>query len=273
MIIDAFCFYNELDLLEVRLNELSEIVDYFIIVESVKTQSLLPKPLYFSKNKERYSKFLKKIIHVVIEDCPSNEGNNWRMEHFQRTEGYKRGLQQLNLKENDFIHASDMDEIPRASVIEQVIKDNKFQETGVCVLDLNFYAYFINLKAASRNWVGGSITKAPIFINNDPHFFTDNRERLPRVLNGGWHLSWLGGAEKVYEKSFACIEPYDKSAIPPKEEYIKHFNEHFLKDKKTFIHIENLSKEGIEFIKVPIDQSYPSYILNNLEKYQKYILK
>jgi beta-1,4-mannosyl-glycoprotein beta-1,4-N-acetylglucosaminyltransferase len=272
MIIDAFCFYNELDLLQLRLNELSGVVDRFILVEAVKTQSLLPKPLYFAENKERFAKYLHKIVHVVLEDCPSNDGNNWRMEHFQRTDGYKKGLERLDLKDTDFIHASDMDEIPRAKALQYIVNNDKFQEIGVCVLDLNFYAYFMNLKAAHRNWVGGSVTKAPIFLKHDPHFFTDNRESLPRVLNAGWHFSWLGGAEKVYEKSFACIEPYDKSAIPPKEEYIKHFNEHFKKEKKTFIHIENLSKEGIEFIQTPFDESYPVFIKENFQNFQKYFI-
>jgi len=29
---DCFVFYNELDLLEIRLNELNDVVDYFVLV-------------------------------------------------------------------------------------------------------------------------------------------------------------------------------------------------------------------------------------------------
>ena len=36
-IIDCFIFYNELDLLEYRLNILNDVVDYFVIVESTHT--------------------------------------------------------------------------------------------------------------------------------------------------------------------------------------------------------------------------------------------
>ena len=36
-IIDCFTFYNELDLLNYRLNILNEVVDYFIIVEATHT--------------------------------------------------------------------------------------------------------------------------------------------------------------------------------------------------------------------------------------------
>jgi len=39
MIYDCFIFYNELDILRVRLNELAGVVDKFVIVESDKTGS------------------------------------------------------------------------------------------------------------------------------------------------------------------------------------------------------------------------------------------
>ncbi len=38
-VIDCFIFYNELDMLKFRLNELNDIVDYFVIVECTKTNT------------------------------------------------------------------------------------------------------------------------------------------------------------------------------------------------------------------------------------------
>ena len=57
---DCFTFFNELDLLEIRLNELNDVVDYFVLVEATTTYSGKPKELYFQKNKDRYKKFEKK---------------------------------------------------------------------------------------------------------------------------------------------------------------------------------------------------------------------
>jgi len=37
MIYDCFTFYNELEILKIRLHELSGVVDKFVIVESNKT--------------------------------------------------------------------------------------------------------------------------------------------------------------------------------------------------------------------------------------------
>ena len=71
-IYDCFNFFNELDILEIRLNVLYEHVDYFVIVESSITHSGEEKPFYFEENKERYSKFLDKIIHYKVYDTPND---------------------------------------------------------------------------------------------------------------------------------------------------------------------------------------------------------
>ena len=50
-IIDCFMFYNELDILKIRLEELYNVVDYIIIIEATITHNNTPKPLYFNENK------------------------------------------------------------------------------------------------------------------------------------------------------------------------------------------------------------------------------
>ena len=62
MIFDCFTFFNELELLELRLELLSTVVDRFIIVEASKTHSGLGKPFYFEENRARFSRFEDKII-------------------------------------------------------------------------------------------------------------------------------------------------------------------------------------------------------------------
>ena len=62
---DCFPFFNELELLEVRLGELYDHVDKFVIVECTETYRGKPKPLYYAENKNRFEKFSDKIIHIV----------------------------------------------------------------------------------------------------------------------------------------------------------------------------------------------------------------
>ena len=67
-IIDAFMFNNELDVLNFRLHELTDYVDKFVIYENCWTFSGNKKPLYFEDNKEMFSKFSDKIVHIKLTD-------------------------------------------------------------------------------------------------------------------------------------------------------------------------------------------------------------
>ncbi|KAJ1478183.1 glycosyltransferase family 17-domain-containing protein [Baffinella frigidus] len=71
-IIDAFPFFNELEVLEVRLAELYPIVDKFILVESSVTHAGNPKDLFFDANLAAFDQYRDKIIHVVLDSLPES---------------------------------------------------------------------------------------------------------------------------------------------------------------------------------------------------------
>jgi len=56
-IFDSFIFFNELELLEMRLNILGDVVDKFVLTESPFTVSGNEKPLYYEENKDKFAKF------------------------------------------------------------------------------------------------------------------------------------------------------------------------------------------------------------------------
>ena len=58
MIYDCFTFFNELDLLEIRLNELDLVVDKFVLVEANFTHQGKEKRLLFEENKNRFFKWV-----------------------------------------------------------------------------------------------------------------------------------------------------------------------------------------------------------------------
>ena len=53
-IYDTFMFFNEYDLLEIRLNTLDKVVDKFVLVESNKTFNNDDKEFNYEKNKDKY---------------------------------------------------------------------------------------------------------------------------------------------------------------------------------------------------------------------------
>ena len=62
--------YNELDLLEMRLEILSGVVDKFVVVEANRTHTLRPKPLHFAQNASRFARFKDKIVHIALDGFP-----------------------------------------------------------------------------------------------------------------------------------------------------------------------------------------------------------
>ena len=68
MIIDSFLFFQELDLLEIRLNYLYKYVDKFVIIEACQTFKGKRKKFNFENHKNRFKKYSKKIIYYKIND-------------------------------------------------------------------------------------------------------------------------------------------------------------------------------------------------------------
>ena len=65
MVYDCTQIYNELDLLEIRLNILDPYVDKFVIGQSRQTFSGKEKPLYFNLQDARWDKWREKIIEEI----------------------------------------------------------------------------------------------------------------------------------------------------------------------------------------------------------------
>ena len=115
-VIDCFPFYNELDLLDFRLKYMDDVTDKFVLVEATHTHAGNPKELYFEKNKDRYTKYLHKIIHIIDDECP-NTDNPWDNENHQRR-WILKGIEKSNPKDDDIIIISDVDEIVKKSIVE-----------------------------------------------------------------------------------------------------------------------------------------------------------
>jgi hypothetical protein len=125
-IFDCILFHSELDLLEIRLNELYDLVDYFVIVEGVRTFTDKKKPLYFKRAKRspRFAPFKDKIIHLVLREADFKRIDYYTA--FQREGAHRRFIMRAlvqhnsNLREGDALIISDIDELIRPSTLQLV---------------------------------------------------------------------------------------------------------------------------------------------------------
>ncbi|MEI8389692.1 MAG: hypothetical protein WCG23_07375 [bacterium] len=253
MIYDCFMFYNELELLEIRFNELNEVVDKFVIVESSKTFTNQPKKLIFDENKQKFSAFKEKIIHIVIDEFPGCK-SAWECEIFQRN-AIEKGLK--SCKPDEIIIISDVDEIPNAKALANCIN---FE--GIKVLKQNQYNFYLNyINDKEPYWLRGPRV---LFYKDFSKTANEIRNIQGQIIeNGGWHFSFLGGIQKVKEKiqSFAHQE---------------YNNEYYLNE----VRLNNLILDGVDIFErgykykiVNIDNTFPEYIVKNKEKYKNLILK
>jgi len=194
-IFDCFIFFNELELLELRFMELYDVVDYFVIVEANQTHTGKPKEFIFEKNKDRYAKYLGKVIHVKVEDCPMYSLDNVAIiEHFQRN-AIMRGLDGVACKD-DKILISDMDEIPSPEAIKANISNPDW-----IYFDQALFYYYVNCQV--KKSCGGSVmaTYGTFSSPQSLRRFAKRRYRaLPSIredifFNGGWHYSYLTGGD------------------------------------------------------------------------------
>lgn len=261
MVIDTILFYNESDLLEIRLNILGDFVDKFVIVEATKTFVGNKKPLNFDI--ERYAKWKDKIVYYVIEELTDEEwesakkspnvgaGEHWWVREYCFKE---KMLQALTFcKDDDIIFVSDLDEIWNPKVLREIEHGKVYRPIQTA------YHYYLNNRSDQdiTGWVGTRFaTYKTIKEFGINHLRTESMHPSIHIPNGGWHFTFMGGADKIREK----IENYGH------QEYRGALNG-----------VENALKSNIDFLnrgfKLWKDESeLPIYILNNKEKWKKYLL-
>lgn len=191
MIYDCFTFYNELDLLEIRLSLLDEAVDRFVLCESPFTFRCQPKPLYFAENADRFARWKDRIHHLVYAGEPNE--NPWLNEIGQRA-FLAHGLQRANV--DDLVLIGDVDEIPHP-------KNAARRPAPGRVLGhrQRFAVGYFNRVIDDEGWIG---TRA-VRLGDIPAIGTlHDVRRGPadalEIVEGGWHFSSLGGSLVLKEK-------------------------------------------------------------------------
>lgn len=237
-------FFNEFDALDIRLNELWNTVDYFILVESPHTHKGNPKRLYFNEQKARYAPFMSKIRHIII-DLPEFTGNPWILENAHRR-GIMKGLDDISAR--DYLIITDADEIPSAEAIKQATGD-------VVLLSMYFFYYKFNY----RNQYPWDIVKMVRWeaMLEDINYYRQHVPVDQIIRNAGWHFSKCYDVENMKMLFKELADGLDSIVE----------------------RLPELSQKGItdwcghqnKFDKVPIDETFPDYLIKNQSKFKDLI--
>jgi beta-1,4-mannosyl-glycoprotein beta-1,4-N-acetylglucosaminyltransferase len=280
-IYDIFTFFNELELLELRLEILDRFVDKFVLIECVETFSGNKKPLYYEENQHLFKKYHHKIIHHVTYDplisfmdaenrlsdpnfdaltkeichqaltstnVPKGE-THWLKEFYQK-ENIRRAL--LNLQDDDLCFISDLDEIWNPNLDYSNIQNDKIYK-----LNQLSYSLYLNNRS-SEPWAGTLLTKYSNIKNSClNHLRTVSKTTYEYLENGGWHFTFMGGKEQISLK----LESYGH----------QEFNKESIKnniERNLLLNKDVLGRNHFHFW---VDESnLPKYLIDNKEKYKKF---
>jgi len=225
---DCFLFFNEFELLKIRLQEMSPHVDHFVLVEATETFRGAPKPLNFKENSHLFEEFKDKIIYIPLTDHFETD-NAWERERFQRAQ-VLQGLK--GCQNTDIVLLSDLDEIVKGSRIGEIVELITSKQTQAVICEQKMYYGYLN-----RYWTQWPGTVATTYKQAKKIGIKSMRRvrnQKPRALrkigihkvtllpDAGWHFTSMGGRERYVEKiqSYSHRE-FDRPELKTEEHFTK----------------------------------------------------
>jgi hypothetical protein len=287
MIIDCFSYFNEKELLELRINLLYDKVDKFVITEGDHTHSGNPKGLSLLKTLHTLNLpdgWETKIVYVPV-NVPNAliEPNAWIRERMQRDAAM------AFIGNDDIAIVSDCDEIINPEFIEYYCGVAKRNPDNILRIPLAFLCSKANLRVYDNKnnpveW------KAP-FIGLSHHFkkYTLSQIRESYALNkndiefkdifaiddgvikdAGWHFTWMGDKNRAETKLKSFLH-WDEVKLA--DNYIAKENstdllgrkDHILKDY-PILHLPKLIFER-KNIKEFLFQEYEKNLIGIIEEH------
>ena len=279
-VFDSIIFFNELDLLEMRLNILNDVVDYFVVTESPFIVSGNEKPLYYQENKDRFGKFNDKIVHHITEEIPNDfthllEKSKFHVAYkendpygtpmidlpvrFQRALFNRNnsafGIEKAGVTDEDLVITSDADEIINPLLLQDL---EWFNPSNHYVAECRAFYYKLNI-LYQEDWMGSRLCTWKHLKNTTIDQHRQDHQNAHRIEDAGWHFSFFGNAED-FKLKLASYEHTENNT-----------------DQVTSTASEKI-EQGLDplgrtnkLVTVPIDDSYPDYITTNQEKYAEFI--
>ena len=214
-IVNCFSYFNEKELLELRIKLLYDKVDLFIISDANKTHSGIDKPFTCKQTLEQLDIPTDKILILEV-DLPSYEkySDPWIRERLQRN------IASQYLEEDDICIATDCDEIINPEFVNYYVSIAKKFPDNILRIPMAFLIGRGDLRAYDPQ--GNPWEWSCPFICNKYHLndYTISQIRESRSTNlnnikytdifatdngiiedAGWHFSWMGDQERIRLKS------------------------------------------------------------------------
>ncbi|KAJ9683352.1 hypothetical protein PVL29_019083 [Vitis rotundifolia] len=264
-VFDAVLFSNEVDILTIRWKELYPYVTQVVLLESNSTFTGLPKPLLFSKNRDKFKFIEPRLTYGTIGGRFKKGENPFVEEAYQRV-ALDQLLKIAGIDDDDLLIMSDVDEIPSSHTINLLRWCDDIPP--ILHLRLRNYLYSFEFFLDNKSW-RASVHRYQIGKTRYAHY----RQTDYILSDAGWHCSFCFRhiSEFIFKmKAYShCDRVRFSHYMNPKrvQDVICKGSDLFdmLPEEHTFKDI--IGKLG------PIPHSFsavhlPAYLLNNAEKYE-----
>jgi hypothetical protein len=294
-VVDTCMVFNELDVLELRFAELAPVVDRFVVVEAAFTHTGARKPLFLEDHLDRFAPWREKLVHHVVRDCPLAAVRTLEdrlfLERTQR-DAIATALLPLGLASRDVILVSDVDEIPRAAAIPTL--SHRLAGVRYAVFVQRYFDRYVNQAWPDGRqpwWLGTVACRYDTLRRGGPHHVRRGGARAgihvgrefynpdwEYVADGGWHLTWMGGAEASWTKAQNVYEmlPTAKGLrdLGPRME-IRTFPANVTREECRALQARYLEQAThvsftpLDFDRFEIEQDVPASLRANRDRYRR----
>ena len=263
-IIDCITFFQENLMFKLRYEVLKDVVDYFVVCESIFDHKGRNKNLNFDKNLI----IDKKIKYIIHKNSFNNSASVWQNQAEQR----EFILNSLDFADSeDLIFFSDPDEIPNPEILRNFKLKKKYG-----IFFQKCFNYKFNLYNPHETpWEGTRVCKKKnlksidymrqkVLSKNLKYSFWrfDKEKNLEIFYDGGWHFNNILSPEQISLKlkTFSHTQFADDKYSNP-DVIKKKINEKI-----------DLFERGHSYQKKDKNEIFPDYLLKKIKNYKEFLI-
>ena len=268
-IIDTILYYDEVLILDLRLNILDKHIDHFVILECNYDFNGAYKGYNFDI--QNFIKFKDKIIYIKLDlskEIHLVKNNGWLV-HDRSRDAIINSLEFV--KDEDIVIHSDADEIPNLENIDFQNIKNK-----IYIFEQKIFYFKFNLQDTSHSWNKSKMCKFKLlksfsslrwlkgkkynFYRIDTLFKKNHSLNVLMIKNGGWHFTYIKNLNDIAKKLNSVVEKEHGN-------YSIDFIKSQIDKRINFLH-----RDLAKLTKLYLDGNFPEYLIKNKEKYLDYIV-
>jgi len=254
-------FFNEYDLLDLKVAEEGDVIDKMFLVEANQSLNCLSKPFNLLNTKHNEN---PKVEFCFIENEFSE--NSWSANDVIQKNA---ALRFFEYEDDDILICSDLDEINNKKDFTKIIDATK--KYGFVKLRMHCYYYKINLqRGEKKGWrCSFAITGKELRKRKENIYkLRSEIKNTYMVDTDGKHFSYLTNPKGIAYKINNAGHP---EFMTNKFTDEKKIEERIKKQQDPFDRIVPATGEVQKLTKVPVDKTYPQTILDNIDFWSKHI--